>query len=95
LTTRRLQSRLYSSDNLAARRQHANGCQGATVHHNLVVHQNLELTVPSMDLLNVDPKLATESRRHTDGVYARDSIRAELNDYVGHDVRACSCPCAR
>jgi hypothetical protein len=38
-----------------------------------------------MDFLNVDPKFATESRRHTDGVYARHSIRTVLNDYVGHD----------
>ena len=82
-----MESRLHSSDDFPAGRQNADHRQRATVYYDLVVHQNLELTVTCMNFFDVDRKLSTESRRHTDGVYAGHSIPAIFDHYGRHELR--------
>ena len=54
------------------------------VDNRLAVHENLVLAIASRDRIHLDPQLTAEARRHTDGMYSRDSERAITNRYSGH-----------
>ncbi len=49
-------------------RKHTQRRQRAAVNDGLVVYQHFEFAVPTLDHLHVDAQLASEPRRHTDGV---------------------------
>jgi hypothetical protein len=63
-------------DSLAWRRQNSHRRQRSSVYDLPPVDEDLILTVPAVYGVDVDFQLASDPRRHTDGVNARDSIHA-------------------
>ena len=71
-------------DDLPRRRHHPDDDQGSPIDDRFAVHENLVLTVVSPDGFHLNPELTAQARRHTDGVYARDSECAIANRYPSH-----------
>jgi hypothetical protein len=68
----------------ASRRKHAQRSQGASVHNDLVIHQNFEFAIVAADHLDVGLQFTTEARRHPDGVQSGDSIDTIANGNSCH-----------
>ena len=71
-------------EHFPGRRKHAHGCESAAVNHRLSVHEYLELAVTASHHLNLGMELATNPRRHPDGLQTGHSIRAVANGNAGH-----------
>ncbi len=69
---------------LATGRQDTENSEGAPVHDNFAIDENLVLAVASMLRIHFDLQLSPELRRHPDGVKARDSEGAISNNDSGH-----------
>ena len=80
---------LHSINDLSAGRKHAECRERTCVDNGLAVDQDLEFSVASLDHVHVQSQFATETRRHTDGVQARHSIRAIAKGNPRHaDLRS-------
>ena len=71
-------------NDLPRRRHQPDDDLRSPVDNRLAVHENLVLAIASRDRIHLDPQLTAEARRHTDGMYSRDSERAITNRYSGH-----------
>src|SRR5258708_7766013 len=69
----------HSLDDFFAGRQDTGKCHCATINDCFTVHQNLEFLVMASNHFYVGTQLATNTRRHTDGVKSRHSVGAEMN----------------
>jgi hypothetical protein len=58
--------------------------QSPTVDDSLPIHQNLILSITTVDHIDIDPEVASEFRRHPGGVKTRQSVRAVANGNSGH-----------
>ena len=67
-------------NDLAGRRHEAEDHHRSAVDDNVAVDEHLVLTVAPVDRVDVDPELASQPRRRTDGVNAGDSKGAIAND---------------
>jgi hypothetical protein len=80
---------LHRINDLSAGRKHAECRERTCVDNGLAVDQDLEFSVAALDHVHVRSQFATETRRHTDGVQARHSIRAIANGNPRHgDLRS-------
>jgi len=66
-------------DDLLPCRQHTEKCRRAAVDDCLTVNENLEFSVAAPNHFYLGRKFTTQTRRHTDGVESRYSIRAIAN----------------
>ncbi len=71
-------------DNLASGRHDAECRESSTVDYDLPIHKYFVLGVTTVDHIDVDPEVASELRRHPDGVETRQSVRAVANDNPRH-----------
>jgi hypothetical protein len=65
--------------------KNAENCEGASIEYYYLINKHFELAVTPAHHLHFRSQLAPESRRHTDGVQARDSIGAIPNANPIHD----------
>jgi hypothetical protein len=78
------QSLPHLADNLPCRRHYPEDHEAATIDNYLVVHEDFVFAVMPVDRVDLDPELAAEPCRHTDGMQTGDSERAITNCYAGH-----------
>jgi hypothetical protein len=75
----------HSRHDLRTRWQHPQERRAATVDNGVVIHENFELSVPTVDHIHVGVKLTSKARRHTGCVQAGYSIRAVVDRDACHD----------
>jgi hypothetical protein len=74
----------HGFDDLAGGGQDAHPPQRTAIDHRLTIHQDFELSIAAVDFFDLGPQLATDPRRHTDGVQAGDSERTVTNRDLRH-----------
>jgi hypothetical protein len=65
--------RAHRVDDLLRGRHHPDDDEGSPIDNRFAIDENDVLSVMSSDRFHFDPELTAETRRHTDGMQARDS----------------------
>ena len=76
--------RPYLVHDLSRGRHHPNSDQRSPIDDDFAVDENSILAVVPPDRFYFDRELTAEARRHTDGMYSRNSKRAVTNRHPGH-----------
>jgi hypothetical protein len=71
-------------DNLPSGRHDTERRESASVDHRLTIDEHFILAIVPVNHIDFDSEVAPKLRRHTDGVQARQSIRAITNGNPGH-----------
>ena len=79
-----MQSLTHRAHALATGRQDTQHGEGAPVHDDLAIDEDLVLAVAPGLVIDLDLQLPPDLRRHPDGVDAGDSERAIANNDSGH-----------
>ena len=73
-------------DNPLGGRENAERGEWPSLEHQCTIDEDLELAVRPADDVNVRVQLASDARRHTGGMQARDSIGAGTDLNARHDA---------